>query len=98
MVLRKILKHKREEVTEDWTYIPYTMLVIKSKGLRWAEHEERMVGGKCIQEFGGYEPEGKRRRYEDNIKVDVQKISGESEDYSDCHLSEIGINDGLLSS
>ena len=51
------------------------MLVIKSKRLRWAGHEERMVGGKCIQGFGGCKPEGKRRRCEGNIKVDLQRIS-----------------------
>ena len=31
--------------------------------------------GKCIQGFGGCKPEGKRRRREGNIKVDLQIIS-----------------------
>jgi len=80
-VLRKILEHKGEELTEDGRKVhneellPYTMLVIKSKRLRWAGHEERILGGKCIQGFGGCKPEGKRRRCEDNIKVDFQRIS-----------------------
>jgi len=47
-----------------------------------------MVGGKCIEGFGGCEPEGKGRRCEDNIKVDLQRISREGEDCSDCLPSE----------
>jgi hypothetical protein len=54
--------------------------VIKSRIMRWAGHVERIGGGeRCIQDFVG-RPEGRRpleiprRRWEDNIKMDLQEV------------------------
>jgi hypothetical protein len=52
--------------------------VINSRTLRWAGHVARMEE-RCIQGFGG-KPEGRRtlerprRRWKDNIKIDVKEV------------------------
>jgi len=57
---------------------PNIVRVIKSRRMRWAEHVARM-GKRRIQGLVG-KPEGKRplgrtrRRWEDNIKMDLQKV------------------------
>ncbi|KAJ4444011.1 hypothetical protein ANN_05800 [Periplaneta americana] len=80
-VLRKICASKRDEVTGEWRKLhnaelhalyssPDIIRNIKSRRLRWAGHVARMLVGK---------PEGKRplerprRRWEDNIKIDLRK-------------------------
>jgi hypothetical protein len=62
-----------------WKY-PWHM--VKSRGLRWAEHVARMGEERGVQRLLVGKPEGKRllgrprRRWEDNIKMDVQEVGG----------------------
>ena len=57
---------------------PNIVRVMKSRGMIWAERLARM-GKRSIQGFGG-KPEGKRpfgrprRRWEDNIRTDLQEV------------------------
>ena len=54
--------------------------MIKSRRLRWAEHVVRMEKGRSAFEILTSKPTGKRplgrprRRWEDNIRMDLQKI------------------------
>jgi hypothetical protein len=55
--------------------------VVKSRRMRWAGPVARIGEGRVVQGFGG-KPEGKsplgrpRRRWEDNIKMDLQEVGG----------------------
>jgi len=74
----RVFENKRDEVTGEWRKLlneefndlypsPNNVLVMKSRRIRWAVY----VAGK---------PEGKRplgrsrRRWEDNIKMDLQEV------------------------
>jgi hypothetical protein len=56
--------------------------VVKSRRMGWAGHVARMAGERCAQGFGG-KPEGRRplvrprRRWEDNIKRNLQEVVGD---------------------
>jgi hypothetical protein len=56
--------------------------VVKSRRMRWAGHVARMGEGRGVQRVLVGKPEGKRtlarprRRREDNIKRDLQKMGG----------------------
>jgi hypothetical protein len=59
---------------------PSIVRVIKARRMRWAGHVARMGGGEeCMQHLVG-RPEGRRplgrprRRWEDNIKMDLREI------------------------
>ena len=63
-VLRRIFRPKRDEVNSEWRKLhneeindlystPSTVLVIKSRRMRWVEHVTRMAEERCIQCFGG---------------------------------------------
>jgi hypothetical protein len=67
--------------------LPNIVGVIKSRRLRWAGHVARMGEGR-----GGYrvlvgKPEGKRplgrprRRWEDNVRMDLQEVGSGCEDW-----------------
>jgi hypothetical protein len=89
-VLRKTFGPKRGKVTGDWRRLhneelhdllyssPNIVQVIKSRIMRCRGHMACM-GERCIQGSGG-ETRGKkplgrpRRRWEDNIKKDLQKV------------------------
>jgi hypothetical protein len=89
-VLRKILGPKREEdgswrkLHNDELHSVYTspniVRVIKSRRMRWAGHVARMGEGRCVSRVLIGRSEGKRplgrprRRWEDNIKMDVREI------------------------
>jgi hypothetical protein len=82
-VLRVIFGDKRDEVTGEWRKLhneelsdlyslPNIVRVVKSRRMRWAGHVAyRVLVGK---------PEGKRplgrprRRWEDNINMDLQEV------------------------
>jgi hypothetical protein len=55
-------------------------MVIKSRRMRWAGHVARMGEGKGVYRVLVWRPEGKRplgiprRRWEDNIKMDLREI------------------------
>jgi hypothetical protein len=85
-VLRRIFGPNSDEVTEEWRklpneelnhlYSPTIVRVIKSRRMRWAGNVARVGRGKA---FVG-KPEGKRalgrprRRWESNIKMDLQEV------------------------
>jgi hypothetical protein len=97
-VLRRIFGPKKVEVTGEWRRLhnkelyavyssPNIIWVIKSRRLRWAGHVAHM-GERCIQALVG-KPEGRRslrrprRRWEDNIKMDLREVGWEGADWID---------------
>jgi hypothetical protein len=56
--------------------------VVKSRRMRWAGHVARMGEGRGVHRVLVGKPEGKRqlgrprRRWEDNIKMDLQEVGG----------------------
>jgi hypothetical protein len=89
-VLRRIFGPKREEdgswrkLHNDELHSLYSspniVWVIKSRRMRWAGHVARMREGRVVYRFLVAESEGKRplgrprRRWEDNIKMDLREI------------------------
>jgi hypothetical protein len=89
-VLRRIFGPKREEdgswrkLHNDELHrlysSPNTVRVIKSRRMGWAGHVARMREGRGIYRVLVGKPEGKRplgrprRRWEDNIKMDLMEI------------------------
>jgi hypothetical protein len=61
--------------------------VIKSRRLRWAGHVARMEEGRGVYRFLVGKPEGKRplgrprRRWEDNVNMDLQEVGCRYEDW-----------------
>ena len=89
-VLRRVFGPKRDEVTgerrklhneelSDLYALPNIVRVVKSKRLRWAGHVV-LMGGRGVHRVLVRKPEGKRplgrprRRWEDNIKMDLQEV------------------------
>ena len=70
------LKHNKE--LNDLYSSPDIVRVIKSRILRWAGHVARMEEGRGVHRVLVGKPEGKRplgrprRRWKDNIKIDLQ--------------------------
>jgi hypothetical protein len=69
-VLRRIFGPKREEITGEWRKLhnkelrdlyssPTTVLVIKSKRMRWTGHVARMEEGRGVYRVLVGKPEGK---------------------------------------
>ena len=62
---------------------PNIVRVIKSRRMRWAGHVARMGEGRDVYRILMGKPEGKRplgrprRRWEDNIKMDLQEVGCE---------------------
>ena len=58
------------------------MRVIKSRKMRWAGHGARMEEGRGVHKVLVGKPEGQRplgrprRRWEDNIKMDLREVGG----------------------
>ena len=58
------------------------MRVVKSRRMRWAGHVARMGEDRGVHRVLVWKPEGKRplerprRRWEDNIKMDLQEVGG----------------------
>ena len=96
-VLRRIFGSERDEVTTEWRklhneelndlYSPNIIRVIKLRRMRWAGHVERMgkTRGVCrvlVGKHEGKRPLGRpRRRWEDNIKTDLQEVGCEGMDW-----------------
>ena len=59
---------------------PNIVRVIKSRGLRWAGHVARMEEGRSVFKILTVKPTGNRplgrprRRWEDNIRMDLEEI------------------------
>ena len=71
----------------DLYSLPNILWVVKSRRMRWAGHVARMGEGRGVHRVLVGKPEGKRplgrprRRWEDNIKMDLQEVGGSCEDW-----------------
>jgi hypothetical protein len=89
---RRVFEPNRVELTGEWRklhneelrdlyFLPNIVRVVKSRRMRWAGHVARM-GAEGVHRVLVGKPEGKRplgrprRRLEDNIKMDLQKVGG----------------------
>ena len=70
------------EELRDLYSLPNIVRVVKSRRMRWAGHVARMGEGRGVHRVLVGKPEGKRpsgrsrRRWEDNIKMDLQEVGG----------------------
>jgi len=68
------------EELNDLYFSPNIVRVIKKGRMRWAGYVARMGEGRCVYRVLVRKPEGKRplgrtrRRWEDNIKMDLQEV------------------------
>jgi hypothetical protein len=75
---RKI--HNKE--LNDLYSLPNIVRVVKSRRMRWARHVARMGEERVVHRILVWKPEGKRplgrprRRWEDNMKMDVEELGG----------------------
>ena len=73
-------KKLHNEELNDLYCLPNIVQVIKSRRMRWAGHVARMGEGKGVYRVLDGKPDGKiqlgrpRRRWEDNIKMDLQEV------------------------
>jgi hypothetical protein len=90
-VLRRIFGPKRDEATGDWRRLhneelndfyssPNIIRVIKSRKLRWAGHAARMGEERDAYRILVGRP---RRRWEDNIKMDIREVGWEDMNWID---------------
>ena len=72
-------KLHNEELSDLYS-LPNIVRVVKSRRMRWAGHVARMGQGKVVYRALVGKPEGKRtlgrprRRWEDNMKTDLQEV------------------------
>ena len=70
------------EELRDLYSLPNIVRVLKSRRMRWAGHVARMGEGRGVHRVLVGKPEGKRplgrprRRWEDNIKMDLREVGG----------------------
>ena len=70
------------EELRDLYALPNIVRVVKSRRMRWAGHVVRMREGRGVHRVLVGKPEGKRplgkprRRWEDNIRMDLQEVGG----------------------
>ncbi|KAJ4441605.1 hypothetical protein ANN_11461 [Periplaneta americana] len=93
-VLRKIFGAKRDEVTGEWKKLrnkemhalyssPDIIRNIKSRRLRWAGHVARMGESRNAYRVLVGRSEGKRCRWEDNIKMNLREVGYDDRDWID---------------
>ena len=91
-MLRRVFGLKRDEVTGEWRklhkeefrdlYSLPNIVRVKPRRMRWAGHVARIGEGRGVHRVLVRKPEGKRpmgrprRRWEDNIKMDLQRVGG----------------------
>jgi len=74
-------KQHNEELNDLYS-LPSIVRVVKSRRMRWAGHVARMEEGRGVHRVLVGKPEGKRslrrprRRWEDNIKMDLYEVRG----------------------
>ena len=74
-------KLHNEELSDQYS-LPNIVRVVKSRRMRWTGHLGRMGEGRVVHRFLVGKPEGKRplgrprRRWENNIKMDLQEVGG----------------------
>ena len=79
-------KLHNEELSDLYS-LPNIVRVVKWRRMRWAGHMVRMGEGRGVHRFLIGKPEGKRplgrprRRWEDNIKMDLQEVGGSCGDW-----------------
>jgi len=79
-------KLHNEELSDLYS-LPNIVRVVKSRRMRWAGHVARMGEGRGVHRVLVGKPEGKRplgrprRRWEDNIKMNLQEVGGGCEDW-----------------
>jgi hypothetical protein len=75
------------EELNDLYSLPSIFLVVILRRMRWAGHvarmaEDRVVHRVLVRKHEGNRPLGRpRRRWEDNIKMDLQKVGGGGGDW-----------------
>ena len=75
------------EELNDLYSLPNIVRVVKSRRMRWAGHVAHMGEGRVVHRVLVGKPEGKRplgrprRRWEDNIKMDLQELRGACGDW-----------------
>jgi len=75
------------EELSDLYFLPSIVRVVKSRRMGWAGHVARMGQGRGVYRVLVGRPEGKRplgrtrRRWEDNIKMDLQEVGGSCGDW-----------------
>ena len=85
-VTREWRKLHNEELS-DLYFSPNIVQVVKSRRMRWAGHVVRMEEGRGVHRVLVGKPEGKRplgrprRRWEDNIRMDLQEVGGSCGDW-----------------
>ena len=76
------LRKLHNEELSDLYSLPNIVRVVNSRRMRWAGHVARMGEGRGVHRVLIGKPEGKRplgrprRRWEDNIKIDLQEVGG----------------------
>jgi hypothetical protein len=79
-------KLNNEELSDLYS-LPNIVRVVKSRRMRWPGHVARMVEGRGVYRVLVGKPEGKRpvgrprRRWEDNIRMDLQEVGGSGGDW-----------------
>jgi len=74
-------KLHNEELSDLYS-LPSIVRVVKSRRMRWAGHVVRMGEGRDVHRVLVGKPEGRRplgrprRRWKDNIKMDLQEVGG----------------------
>ena len=81
---------KLHNVERNYLYsLPIIFRMMKSRSMRWAGHVARMGESRCVYRVLVGKSEGKRplgrprRRWEDNIKVDLQDVGCGGMDWID---------------
>ena len=80
--VRQEWKTLHNEELSDLYSSPNIVRVVKSRRMRWAGHVARMGERRGVHRVLVGKPEGKRplgrprRRWEDNIKMDLQEVGG----------------------
>jgi len=87
-------KLHNEELSDRFS-LPNIVRVVKSRRMRWAGHVARMVEEREVHRVLVRKPEGKRplgtprRRWEDNIKMDLQEVGGSCGDWIGSGLGQV---------
>ena len=79
-------KLHNEELSDLYS-LPNIVRMVKSRRIKWAGHVARMGEGRGVHRVLVGKPEGKRplgrpkRRWEDNVKMDLQEVGGSCGDW-----------------